>query len=135
MRLFQSALPVSLTRMSSSIAPDQFFAAICARTAESLSGAGAGTSSAKAWPVANSSALVARKRVMAVFMVWILVVGCDTVIGVYPALTRPDPERMQRGRENYQSLTQCPDRTNSPEGLPPGLAGAASMLTASRGTS
>src|SRR5262245_49847811 len=41
---------------------------------------------------------------------------------------------MQQGRENsrcYQSLTQCPERTKSPEGLSPSLAGAASMLTAS----
>src|SRR6266446_2779196 len=41
---------------------------------------------------------------------------------------------MQRERENYQSLTQCPDMTKSPDGLSPGFAGAASMLTASRDT-
>src|SRR5437773_12435765 len=45
---------------------------------------------------------------------------------------------MQRGLEKfppcYQSLTQCPERTKSPEGLSPALAGAASMLTASRDT-
>src|SRR5260221_9406998 len=32
---------------------------------------------------------------------------------------------------HYQSLTQCPDRTKSPDGLSPALAGDASMLTAS----
>src|SRR5258705_8894510 len=42
---------------------------------------------------------------------------------------------MQHERENYQSLTQCPDRTKSPDGLSPALAGAVSMLTASRDTS
>src|SRR5262245_8225354 len=49
---------------------------------------------------------------------------------------------MQRDRENfplierpdYQSLTQNPDRTKSLDGLSPALAGAASMLTASRDT-
>ena len=40
---------------------------------------------------------------------------------------RPGPLR-------YQSLTQCPDKTKSPDGLSPALAGAASMLTASRDT-
>src|SRR6266853_1656574 len=61
--------PLSFKRLSSSIAPDQFLAAICARTAESLSGAGCGlgaVSAAKAL-VANSSAPVIRMRVM-VFM-------------------------------------------------------------------
>src|SRR5947209_19671290 len=37
-------------------------------------------------------------------------------------------------RLDYQSLTQCPDRTKSPDGLSPALAGADSMLTASRDT-
>src|SRR5580765_183503 len=37
-------------------------------------------------------------------------------------------------RPDYQSLTQCPERTKSPDGLSPALAGAASMLTASRDT-
>src|SRR5436190_23730002 len=45
---------------------------------------------------------------------------------------------MQREREKfppgYQSLTQCPDRTKSPDGLSPAFAGAASMLTARRDT-
>src|SRR3989475_2429774 len=45
---------------------------------------------------------------------------------------------MQCDREKfppcYQSLTQCPERTKSPDGLSPALAGAASMLTASRDT-
>src|SRR5437773_5515029 len=45
---------------------------------------------------------------------------------------------MQRDREKfppcYQSLTQCPERTKSPDGLSPAFAGAASILTASRDT-
>jgi len=60
------------------LAPGQFFAAIWARTAESLSGAGAGPDdeppSAKLLPIASSSALAARKRVIVVFIDSILVV-------------------------------------------------------------
>src|SRR4029077_806472 len=114
----------------------KFLAAICARTAENLSGAGCGldgVSAAKAW-VANSSALRIKMRWIAVFMVGSVVWVERHRRRRLPALTRPIPERMQREREklpNYQSLTQCPDKTKSPDGLPPGFAGAASMLTAS----
>src|SRR5882672_571575 len=58
----------------------------------------------------------------------------DTVVGVYRHLRGRFPNGCSASVRNYQSLTQCPDRTKSPDGLPPALAGAASMLTASRET-
>src|SRR2546427_10698501 len=75
--------------------------------------------------------------VIAVFMIG-SVVRLVTPWRRLPALTRPARKRMQRDREKfppcYQSLTQCPERTKSPDGLSPALAGAASMLTARRDT-
>src|SRR5882672_7876452 len=93
-------------RLSSSIAPGKFLAAICARTAESLSGAGCGlggVSAAKAW-VANSSAVVIRMRLIAVFMVGSVVWVERHRRRRLPALTRPIPERMQRDREKLPEL-------------------------------
>src|SRR5439155_22349883 len=74
-------------------------------------------------------------RVMMVFMSGYVVSLNGTVVGVYRDLRGRSENGCSATVRNYQSLTQCPDRTNSPEGLSPAFAGAASMLTASRDTS